>query len=226
VPVRATDQTAVRPKPGVTPKSGNTITVPVTAADGTRPSPSSRWQPTSHRRTRFRKAFDAEADSASLRVARTSQQEIEADREDSDGVGESSARERAQPPRPTRAPPRNEHTLASWTRATNATWPSFSSRPTRKAGQKHVTLEEIADGLPGKGGGGERMIGPVGGKVPAWLLDIVERLVGRGLIDSDEADWTYIRAKPDGVTDWPALTLTVAGRRASEHAATVPPPSE
>jgi hypothetical protein len=95
----------------------------------------------------------------------------------------------------------------------------------RKAGQEHVTLEEIADGLPGTGGA-ERMIGPVGGKVPAWLLDTVERLVGRGHIDSDEADWTYIRAKPDGVTHWPALTLTVAGRQASERAATVPPPSE
>ena len=95
----------------------------------------------------------------------------------------------------------------------------------RTAGQEHVTLEEIADGLPGTGGG-ERMIGPVGGKVPAWLLDIVERLVGRGLIDSDEADWTYIRAKPDGVTHWPELTLTVAGRQASGQAATVPRPGE
>jgi hypothetical protein len=95
----------------------------------------------------------------------------------------------------------------------------------RTAGQEHVTLEEIADGLSGTGDA-ERTIGPVGGKVPAWLLDTVERLVGRGLIDSDEADWTYIRAKPDGVTHWPALTLTVAGRQASEHAAIVPRPGE
>ena len=95
----------------------------------------------------------------------------------------------------------------------------------RTAGQEHVTLEQIADGLSGKGGE-DRTIGPVGGKIPAWLLDTVEGLVIRGLIDSDEADWTYIRAKPDGVTHWPELTLTVAGRQASEQAATVPRPGE
>jgi hypothetical protein len=89
----------------------------------------------------------------------------------------------------------------------------------RTAGQEHVTLEQMADGLSGKGGG-DRTIGPVGGKIPAWLLDTVEGLVIRGLLDSDEADWTYIRAKPDGVTDWPALTLTVA---AAERRSTRPP---
>jgi hypothetical protein len=95
----------------------------------------------------------------------------------------------------------------------------------RKAGKEHVTLDEIADGLHGKGDA-ERMIGPVGGKVPEWLLDNVERLVGGGLIDSDEADWTYIRAKPDGVTHWPTVTLTITGRHAAERGSTVPPNRE